>query len=137
MLTLDTTMTFFGISILLGLSPGPDNLFVLMQSATNGRKAGLLVTLGLWHRLARSHSGSGFRIGCNIGSFSHCVHCAETDWCGVLGLFGVGRIQGACWTTALWFVTNTQSLAHVWTRCIDEFNQPQGRNFLGSATFVL
>ena len=47
MLTLDTALTFFGISILLGLSPGPDNVFVLMQSATNGRKAGILVTLGL------------------------------------------------------------------------------------------
>jgi threonine/homoserine/homoserine lactone efflux protein len=47
MLTLDTTLTFFGISILLSLSPGPDNIFVLMQSATHGRKAGLLVTLGL------------------------------------------------------------------------------------------
>ena len=47
MLSLDTALTFFGISILLGLSPGPDNVFVLMQSATNGRKTGLLVTLGL------------------------------------------------------------------------------------------
>jgi threonine/homoserine/homoserine lactone efflux protein len=47
MLTLDTSLTFLGISILLSLSPGPDNLFVLMQSATHGRKAGLLVTLGL------------------------------------------------------------------------------------------
>lgn len=47
MLTLDTTLAFFGLSILLSLSPGPDNVFVLMQSATHGRKAGLLVTLGL------------------------------------------------------------------------------------------
>lgn len=47
MLSLDTTLTFFGLSVLLGLSPGPDNVFVLMQSATHGRKAGLLVTLGL------------------------------------------------------------------------------------------
>lgn len=47
MLTIETAFAFFGISILLGLSPGPDNIFVLMQSATNGRKAGLLVTLGL------------------------------------------------------------------------------------------
>jgi threonine/homoserine/homoserine lactone efflux protein len=45
--TLDTTLAFFGLSILLSLSPGPDNVFVLMQSATHGRKAGLLVTLGL------------------------------------------------------------------------------------------
>ncbi|MCX7258032.1 MAG: LysE family translocator [Polaromonas sp.] len=45
--TLDTALAFFGLSILLSLSPGPDNVFVLMQSATQGRKAGLLVTLGL------------------------------------------------------------------------------------------
>jgi threonine/homoserine/homoserine lactone efflux protein len=45
--TLDTALAFFGLSILLSLSPGPDNVFVLMQSATHGRKAGLLVTLGL------------------------------------------------------------------------------------------
>lgn len=47
MLPLDTSLAFFGISVLLGLSPGPDNVFVLMQSATHGRRAGLLVTLGL------------------------------------------------------------------------------------------
>lgn len=47
MLPLETSLTFFGLSLLLGLSPGPDNVFVLMQSATHGRKAGLLVTLGL------------------------------------------------------------------------------------------
>jgi threonine/homoserine/homoserine lactone efflux protein len=47
MIPLDTALTFFGVSVLLGVSPGPDNLFVLMQSATHGRRAGMLVTLGL------------------------------------------------------------------------------------------
>lgn len=47
MLSLDTSLAFFGISVLLGLSPGPDNVFVLMQSVTHGRRAGLLVTVGL------------------------------------------------------------------------------------------
>ena len=47
MLSLDTAIGFFGVSVLLGLSPGPDNVFVLMQSVTHGRRAGLLVTLGL------------------------------------------------------------------------------------------
>lgn len=47
MLPLDTALAFFGVSLLLGLSPGPDNVFVLMQSATFGRRAGWLVTLGL------------------------------------------------------------------------------------------
>ncbi len=40
-------LMFFTTSILLALSPGPDNLFVMTQSAQHGRKAGLLVTLGL------------------------------------------------------------------------------------------
>lgn len=47
MLSLHTTITFFGISLLLGLTPGPDNIFVLMHSALNGRKAGMMVVLGL------------------------------------------------------------------------------------------
>lgn len=38
---------FFSSSLLLALSPGPDNLFVMAQAAHQGRKAGLLVTLGL------------------------------------------------------------------------------------------
>lgn len=35
------------VALLLGFAPGPDNLFVLMQSATQGRTAGFLVVLGL------------------------------------------------------------------------------------------
>lgn len=40
-------LVFFTTSVLLALSPGPDNLFVMTQAAQQGRKAGLLVTLGL------------------------------------------------------------------------------------------
>ncbi|AUL48893.1 threonine transporter RhtB [Bordetella trematum] len=47
MLPLDTLTAFFGIAVLLALTPGPDNLFVLMQSALWGRRAGFLVVLGL------------------------------------------------------------------------------------------
>jgi threonine/homoserine/homoserine lactone efflux protein len=42
-----TLLMFFTTSVLLALSPGPDNLFVMTQAAQQGRKAGLLVTLGL------------------------------------------------------------------------------------------
>ena len=38
---------FFGIALLLGATPGPDNLFVLMQSAQRGWRTGLCVVLGL------------------------------------------------------------------------------------------
>ncbi|MFC5521896.1 LysE family translocator [Polaromonas jejuensis] len=45
--TPETLLAFFGVSVLLGLSPGPDNLFVLLQSALQGRRAGFFVVLGL------------------------------------------------------------------------------------------
>lgn len=45
--SLDTLTAFLALAILLGYSPGPDNLFVLMQSAAHGRRAGFAVVLGL------------------------------------------------------------------------------------------
>ena len=43
-----TTLTLFcTASVLLALAPGPDNIFVLTQSAIKGRLVGLVVTLGL------------------------------------------------------------------------------------------
>lgn len=47
MIPLDICIVFFGASVVLGLVPGPDNIFVLTQSALYGRLAGLVVTLGL------------------------------------------------------------------------------------------
>ena len=47
MIPLPTLAAFFAASLTLGLAPGPDNIFVLTQSALGGRAAGLLVTLGL------------------------------------------------------------------------------------------
>ena len=47
MLTFDIALSFFGIAVLLALAPGPDNVFVVMQSAMWGRRSGMLVVLGL------------------------------------------------------------------------------------------
>lgn len=47
MLSPETILTFTIASLMLCLAPGPDNIFVLTHSAVHGRKAGLLVTLGL------------------------------------------------------------------------------------------
>jgi len=47
MLDMDTLAVFFVASIALALAPGPDNIFVLMQSAMHGKRAGLIVTGGL------------------------------------------------------------------------------------------
>ena len=47
MIPIETIILFFTASVALGLAPGPDNIFVLTQSALYGRKAGILVTIGL------------------------------------------------------------------------------------------
>lgn len=46
-LPVEIVMTFFTASLVLALAPGPDNIFVLTQSALHGRISGLCVTLGL------------------------------------------------------------------------------------------
>jgi threonine/homoserine/homoserine lactone efflux protein len=47
MIPIETLLPFFAASVLLGIAPGPDNIFVLTQSALHGRGAGLVVMLGL------------------------------------------------------------------------------------------
>ncbi len=44
---IDTLLVFFSASVLLALTPGPDNLFVLTQAAQRGKMAGIAVTTGL------------------------------------------------------------------------------------------
>jgi threonine/homoserine/homoserine lactone efflux protein len=44
---IDTQLVFFMASVLLALTPGPDNLFVLAQAAQQGKLAGIAVTVGL------------------------------------------------------------------------------------------
>lgn len=47
MLPFDVALVFVGVAAALAAVPGPDNIFVLTQSAMHGRLAGLIVTLGL------------------------------------------------------------------------------------------
>jgi len=47
LIPLSILAVFFSASILLSLAPGPDNIFVLTQSAIRGRVAGGVITLGL------------------------------------------------------------------------------------------
>ncbi|MCC8381910.1 LysE family translocator [Xenorhabdus sp. PB30.3] len=45
--SIETLITFIGISTFLCFLPGPDNILVLSQSALNGRKTGISITIGL------------------------------------------------------------------------------------------
>lgn len=47
MIPADTALIFFLTSILVALTPGPDNTFVLLQSARHGPWAGLRIVMGL------------------------------------------------------------------------------------------
>lgn len=45
--SLDVSLAFFAAALVLGIAPGPDNIFVLTQSALFGVRAGFATTLGL------------------------------------------------------------------------------------------
>lgn len=62
MLPTGILVTFFTASLLLGLAPGPDNIFVLTQSALRGRSAGLSVMLGLCTGLV----GHSLAVACGV-----------------------------------------------------------------------
>lgn len=47
MIPIDVLLLFVVASAALAIAPGPDNIFVLTLSAVHGRKAGIMVTLGL------------------------------------------------------------------------------------------
>lgn len=47
MSTPETLLSFTGLCLLLAAMPGPDNLFVVLQSAQHGWRAGLSVVVGL------------------------------------------------------------------------------------------
>lgn len=44
---ISTFFAFLGTAIVLTIMPGPDNLFVLAQSMAQGKKAGIITSLGL------------------------------------------------------------------------------------------
>lgn len=46
-LEISTLFAFLGAAIILTIMPGPDNLFVLAQSITQDKKAGIATSLGL------------------------------------------------------------------------------------------
>ena len=91
MLTPEIALSFFGIAVLLALSPGPDNLFVLTQSVLWGRTAGLCVVLGLCTGVL------GHTVAVSVGlaavfAASSAVHGRETGRCRLSALFGLGRL---------------------------------------------
>lgn len=81
--SLDTLLAFLGISVLITLAPGPDNLMVIGQSLAHGRRAGL-----------------AFGLGCAAGCVTH-IAWATLGIAAVVrtspGLFLGLKLAGAAW----------------------------------------
>lgn len=89
LLPIDTLATFFMASVLLALAPGPDNIFVLTQSALHGKAAGLLVTLGLCTGLVVHTTAVAFGVAV--------IFQASAAAFTVLKLFGAGYLLYLAW----------------------------------------
>lgn len=46
-MSIELIVSFLSASVLLTIMPGPDNIFVLTESLTNGKKTGIAISLGL------------------------------------------------------------------------------------------
>ena len=87
--TLDTALTFFGLALLLCYSPGPDNVFVLMQSAAHGRRAGVLVVLGLCTGLLLHTAALAFTVVKFAGA-AYLLYLAWGAWRAPVSAAGAG-----------------------------------------------
>ena len=85
----DVAVTFFFASVLLGLAPGPDNLFVLTQSAIHGRRAGFVVVLGLCTGLLVHTTAVALGVAALIQASSHAFT--------LLKLAGAGYLLWLAW----------------------------------------
>ena len=79
----DTLLAFLGVSILITLAPGPDNLMVIGRSLARGRRAGL-----------------AFGLGCAAGCLTH-IAWATLGVAALIrasaGLFTAFKLAGAAW----------------------------------------
>jgi threonine/homoserine/homoserine lactone efflux protein len=82
-MTLDTLTLFFVTAVLLALTPGPDNIFVLGQSLAFGHRTGLIIVLGLC---------SGLIIHTAFVAFGVAAMVAASPW-----LFSLLKLIGAAY----------------------------------------
>lgn len=77
-------ISFFIASVVLALTPGPDNVFVLGQSLVYGARAGLVITLGLC---------TGLVVHTVLVAFGVAEFLARSHWAlPLLALFGAGYL---------------------------------------------
>lgn len=100
--SLDSQFSFFAASLLLAITPGPDNLFVLTQAAVYGRRAGIAITFGLCSGLLVHTSF----VALGVASI---VHRYPTTWL-LLKLFGAIYLLYMAWH-AFWAGSSSEKRA--------------------------
>lgn len=89
MLSVTDTLSFLTASLLLALAPGPDNLFVLAQSAIYGWRSGVLITLGLCSGLILHTAAAVIGVAALLKSWPPAFNA--------LKLFGAGYLLYLAW----------------------------------------
>lgn len=104
--SLDTLLAFLGISVLITLAPGPDNLMVIGHSLARGRRAGLAFGLGcaagcLTH-IAWATLGIAALVRASTGLFMaiKLAGAAYLLWLGIQALKSGGSLTPATGTPA-------------------------------------
>lgn len=130
MLPLETLGAFFVTAIVMGLAPGPDNIFVLTQSALYGFRAGIVTTLGLMTGALRAY-GSRCPRRCALFQTSEMaftvLKCAGAAYLLYLAWlsFRSGCLQGMAGAKYI-----SRILGPVSAGCDHEHYQSQGHTFL-------
>ena len=66
LMALNSLITFILTSAALSIAPGPDNIFVMSQSALHGRRAGIAIVLGLCSGLVAHTAAVAFGVAAII-----------------------------------------------------------------------
>ncbi|BFM05465.1 LysE family translocator [Halioxenophilus aromaticivorans] len=86
---MDLYISFFLASVLLAITPGPDNIFVLVQSLAQGARAGIAITLGLC---------TGLVVHTSLVAFGVAEFISQTRLAlPILALFGAAYLGYLAW----------------------------------------
>ena len=88
-------LSFFLLSLALGIAPGPDILFVFVQSLASGWRAGALVTLGLCTGLVAHVSLAAFGVAAVLRRYPRAFQLITWLGAAYLVCLGVGAWRSA------------------------------------------
>ena len=89
----DNVMMFIVTSIVLALAPGPDNLYVISQSALYGARTGFIITLGLCSGLIIHIAAVVFGLATWLTTYPHDICMAKNHWGWLFALSSMACIE--------------------------------------------